>query len=92
MIGELRMKDIDQEIDELENLKTQQEIQRHITEHGMAVKFRCKKCGKKFKERLYPTQKVVNLKGKTAEDLDKEMKPKVQCPKCKSFDVEGTDR
>lgn len=91
VIGDLRMKDIDEEIDRLENLKIQQEIQRHIEEHGIVVKYHCKKCGKKFKERLYPTQKIVYLKDKTAEDLHKEMEPKVQCPKCKSFDVERID-
>jgi Zn finger protein HypA/HybF involved in hydrogenase expression len=84
----MKMGDIDREIEELENLKTQQEMQGYVDKHGIAVKFHCKNCGKKFKERLYPTQKTISLKGKTREEIEKELKPKVQCPKCKSHDVE----
>jgi len=88
VIGEPEMEDIDREIEELENLRTQREMQRYIDEHGITDKFRCKKCGKKFKERLYPIEKTVSLKDKTWEEIQKELKPRVQCPKCKSLDVD----
>jgi Zn finger protein HypA/HybF involved in hydrogenase expression len=52
-------------------------------EHEVTVEFRCKSCGKKFKKRLYS-----KWKSDEGTEEEKELELNVQCPKCKSSEVE----
>lgn len=55
-------------------------------EDGVTVEFRCKSCGEKFKIRLHP-------KWKSDDDTEEkqELELNVQCPKCKSYEVDIPD-